>query len=273
MAVAFDFECGTCGKGFPGGWRARESHCNATGHARPAFECDVCPRWFNSQLACNQHMMDTGHWPTVEQYECGFCRDTWSTEEQRDEHERRDHNYCAECDRCFMSYNNLTMHLRSHAHRGRPVECPFCRRHFAAAAGLTNHLETGACTHAADLDRDAMYRFVRRKDPCGLLSKDLVGWDGSDEYRASDRAWNGAAYECYLCHREFALLAGLNQHLNSPRHQQPLYHCPNQNCCMDFRSLAAIINHLESEACGCTRFDTVQRKIGDLVTGDRMITF
>lgn len=64
-----------------------------------------------------------------------------------------------------------------------------------------------------------MYRLVRGKDPCGLISKNLIGWTGSAQYEASDRAWNGAAYECYLCHRAFNLLAGLNQHLNSPKRE------------------------------------------------------
>ncbi|KAM4061858.1 putative zinc finger protein [Hirsutella rhossiliensis] len=271
--MASDFECGTCGKTFPAGWRARDNHCNSTGHSRPSFECDVCPRWFGSQQACNQHMRDTGHWQTVERYECACCYDTWPTEEQCTEHEHQDHNYCAECNRTFQNFNNLTMHLRSRAHRGQQIECPFCKNDFATAAGLTHHLEAGACSDARDLNRDAMYRFVRGKDPCGLISKHLIGWTGSAEYEASNRAWNGTAYECYLCHRAFRLLAGLNQHLNSPRHQQALYHCPNYMCAMDFRSLAAVINHLESEACGCTRFETVQRKIGDMVSGNRLITF
>lgn len=42
---------------------------------------------------------------------------------------------------------------------------------------------------------------------------------------------------------------------------------------MDFKSLAGIINHLESESCGYTRFETVQNKIGELVSGNRRIAF
>ncbi|KAM4058366.1 zinc-finger double-stranded RNA-binding domain-containing protein [Hirsutella rhossiliensis] len=120
--MAFDFECDTCGKTFPAGWRARDNHCNSTGHSRRSFECDVCPRWFGSQQACNQHMRDTGHWQTVERYECACCYDTWPTEERCTEHEHQDHNYCAECNRTFQNFNNLTMHLRSRAHRGQQIE-------------------------------------------------------------------------------------------------------------------------------------------------------
>lgn len=42
---------------------------------------------------------------------------------------------------------------------------------------------------------------------------------------------------------------------------------------MDFKSLAGIINHLESESCGMMRFEQVQKKIGDIISGDRRITF
>ncbi len=54
---------------------------------------------------------------------------------------------------------------------------------------------------------------------------------------------------------------------------QALYHCPNRNCRLDFKTLAAIINHLESEACGATRFETVQNKIHNIVSGNRMVAF
>ncbi|KAM4054416.1 putative zinc finger protein [Hirsutella rhossiliensis] len=129
------------------------------------------------QQACNQHMRDTGHWQTVERYECACCYDTWQTEERRTEHEHQDHNYCAECNRTFQNFNNLTIQIK----------CLFCKNDFATAAELTHHLEARACSDAWDLNRDAIYRFVRGKDPCGLISKNLIGWTGSAEYEASNR--------------------------------------------------------------------------------------
>lgn len=44
-------------------------------------------------------------------------------------------------------------------------------------------------------------------------------------------------------------------------------------CAKEFTTLAAIINHLESEACGCARFSTIQRSIQGMVRGDRLIRF
>lgn len=96
------------------------------------------------------------------------------------------------------------------------ILCPFCNTDFSTATGLTHHLERGACPQAQGLSRDEMYRFIRRKDPDGLISKKLIGWHGTPSYEATSRAWNGFGYECYLCSRNFSTLAGLNQHLNSP---------------------------------------------------------
>ncbi|PWI67648.1 hypothetical protein PCL_03002 [Purpureocillium lilacinum] len=266
-----NFECGTCGRAFPAGWRARDNHCRATGHAPPDFECETCSRWFRSRRACDQHMDATDHWQRP--YTCSCCSLTWRTEERCVQHEHEDHYYCNECCRGFESYNNIRMHLNSRRHRGDDMECPFCPRLFTTATGVTHHLETGACPNAGGLNRDGLYRVVRSKDPQGLVSKKLIRWTGSCSYEASASSWNGNAYECYFCHRTFGRLPSLNQHLNSPTHQQALYHCPNPACRMDFKNLAGIINHLESESCGFMRFEQVQGKIGNIVSGNRLITF
>lgn len=178
-------------------------------------------------------MRDTNHF----EYECAICCETWPTEHACKEHEIEDHLYCGDCDRFFRSYNNIqmvrgyqlpmcifilsptltpTQHLRSRTHVGTNIKCPFCKDDFATATGMTHHLEGGACPRAQGLDRDRLYRFVRRKDPDSLISKRLIDWHGSDSYEATDQAWNGRGYECYLCGSVFSRLSGLNQHLKSP---------------------------------------------------------
>jgi hypothetical protein len=65
-----------------------------------------------------------------------------------------------------------------------------------------------------------VYELVRPKDPNGLISKHLIGWQGSATYEATARTWNGRGYECYFCSRDFTTLHGLNQHLNSPTREE-----------------------------------------------------
>jgi len=112
--------------------------------------------------------------------------------------------------------NNQAKHLHSRIHLGQTIPCPLCYETFTTATGVVNHLESGTCPQAYNLNRDEVYRFVRSRDPEGWITKRLIGWSGSPSYEADGRAWNGVAYECYICHREFSNLRGLNSHLNSP---------------------------------------------------------
>ncbi|KAK1830091.1 hypothetical protein QBC39DRAFT_117082 [Podospora conica] len=286
------FECGDCSRAFPAGWSARENHCRATGHSRPRFECDKCDAHFRNERARWNHMSQANHFD----WDCQFCDETWPNEEALDNHYIDDHNWCESCDRWFQNSNNIRAHLNSRIHRGQNICCPFCSSQFTTATGMVHHLERGGCSGAPRLNRDEIYRFVRSRDPSGIISKKLIGWTGEEDvtYEANNRAWNGSGYECYLCHKEFSLLQGLNQHLNSAvrkytgntrcracaNHRsfsipdkQALYHCPNLACRANFKTLAAIINHLESESCGAVRFDKVQQRVSDIFRSGRTITF
>lgn len=253
-----------------------------------SYDCTWCWRRFKSEHAQWQHKADKNHFD----YECHCCDETYETRPLRKEHEVDDHHYCADCDREFTNYNNIQQHLRSAAHLGTSIACPFCRRGFTTATGLVHHIEGSACPKAKFMNRDIVYEIVRQKDPSGVISKKLIGWTGSDSYQATARAWNPyeRAYECYLCTRTFGQLSSLNQHLQSPAReflcslvvfclivltpcadQQKLYHCPK--CPKEFVSLAAIINHFESESCGYTRFRSVQKGIQGLTDGSRLLAF
>lgn len=182
--------------------------------ANMSYDCNCCLRRFYSQHAQWQHKVEKNHFD----YECSCCYQTYDTEHLRKEHEVEYHHYCAECERQFVNHNNIQQHLRSAAHLAGSITCPFCKRGFTTATGLVHHIESSACPNAKGLDRDAVYRIVRQKDPSGVISKKLIGWTGSESYQATDRAWNPyeGAYECYFCTRTFGKLSSLNQHLQSP---------------------------------------------------------
>lgn len=114
---------------------------------------------------------------------------------------------------------------------------------------------------------------IQERDPNGTVTKKEI--DHSDlpiRYAANNRAFNGRRWEFYMCHREFDTVDYLNTLLNSPAHKQNIYHCPNRKCEREFSTLAALFNHLESEACGCMKFEKVQGEVGDVLRG-KMITF
>lgn len=178
---------------------------------------------------------------------------------------------------CFLCRANhgCYQHHNSKIHNPSTINCPFCSKACNTATGLVHHLERGACPNAP-LDRIKMYEAVRQRDPDGILAKKLLTWESTPTtYEATDLAWDSAvgAWMCYFCQRPFAQRQHLNQHLSSPVHQQSLYHCMNSGCRKEFKTLAAVIHHLESESCGYMRFQTVQKYVSNVVTPGRRITY
>nr|OQO28788.1 hypothetical protein B0A51_04931 [Rachicladosporium sp. CCFEE 5018] len=291
-------ECLCCDRTF----RTQDSanqHMNAVDHWP---ECQTCSRTFTSHHAVRQHMNALNHW--TPRYECGTCEDAFSTDWERNEHEADEHyqceephcgrsfwtqqearehmdeeghwrvHYCQACDRGFQNENNLRMHMNSRFHRGNRITCPKCNASFTAASGLMHHFETGSCPHARYLNRKTILELIRERDTSGVITKKQIGWQTNDNesYVASAASWNGHAYECYHCHRDFKTLMSLNQHLDSPTHKQKIYHCFGRACAKQFTTLAALFGHLESEACGATRFQSVQQNVANVFSG-RALTF
>ncbi|KAI1121985.1 hypothetical protein F5Y10DRAFT_83895 [Nemania abortiva] len=262
-----EWECYVCSRTFGSG-RALSQHQVALYHDEPPFNCNQCSYTSRTLSGIGEHMYTGIHY----KYRCSCCNVTSSTEDKIKQHEIEEHSWCSECDRGFQNYNNIKMHLNSRAHRGNSIACPLCKSLFTTAAGVAHHLETGACPNASRLNRDEVYKLVRQVDSGGLIAKNLIGWEGSTTYQASGLAWNGHYFECYFCHRLFNTLNSLNQHLQSPVHQQKLYHCPNRvRCRKEFTTLAGVCNHLESESCGAMRFEAVQHQFQGIMRGDRLI--
>lgn len=117
---------------------------------------------------------------------------------------------------------------------------------------------------------------MRERDPQGVITNKQIAWHNQETttYSATSLAFNGAYWECYLCHRDFNTVQALNAHLNSPVHKQKVYRCPNvpSKCGKQFITLAALFNHLESEACSFMRSDTVQKHAQNVISGQKRIT-
>ena len=184
--------------------------------------------------------------------------------------------YCAPCKRMFKDNNALCHHERSTFHLGRTVGCPMkgCTKSFVSRAALVHHLESGAC--ASRITRVMVNRIVAKLDASGIITNParLLGeGEGTAFYWATQQAWNGTRYECYLCHRTFATLTSLNQHLNSPVHAQKGYHCPAawKGCGAKFKTLSGFCQHVESEQCGVCRFKKNMHNIIDGLSNGRRL--
>ncbi|QPC80169.1 hypothetical protein HYE68_010921 [Fusarium pseudograminearum] len=247
------------------------------------FECETCDRYFNDKHAVEQHMSALNHWadsPSEESdyssYICEFdsCDEELDTADDLRNHEINDHLYCDPCDRSFKDLNSIKMHLRSRVHQGETQHCPFCGQSYVTAAGVFQHLENKGCSKAP-LNRAMVYEAVRSRDPNGTLTKKLLDWSKSVRFEATGRSLNAVtgAFDCSLCGASFNRLQSLTQHLQSPKHEQKLYHCPKKGCDRRFTTLAAVTSHLESEQCGFMRFEDVQEVVSRIFDPGRMIAF
>lgn len=156
------------------------------------------------------------------------------------------------------------------------MRCPSrgCNKTFVSPSGLVNHFESGACP--SRMTRRQLNHFVVRADTNNYItnpSRLLTGPFGRFEPPApavtwaTERSWNGKAYECFLCHSEFKRLDQLNQHLQSPRHEDKIYRCPKLDCRTEFVTLSGLCQHVESGICGTRMFDQVRDAMESLTRG------
>ncbi|KAG9313887.1 hypothetical protein JVU11DRAFT_4655 [Chiua virens] len=111
-------------------------------------------------------------------------------------------------------------------------------------------------------------RWVRVQDQGNVITVPrqlLTNGEDTPRYIATERSWNGSAYECVLCHSTFRELVDLNRHLASPRHQEKIYRCPMSSCLARFNTLSGLCQHVESESCGVLRFRMVREGMDSLL--------
>ena len=138
---------------------------------------------------------------------------------------------------------------------------------------MTIHLESGTCV--SGVDRQAVNDTIRSRDTDHLITERLLTYPSAngrvDDTWATTAAWNGRAYECYFCPREFRTLPALNQHLKSPVHEQKMYKCPK--CATKFTLFSGLVQHVESESCGISRFREVKMTMDRITSAlTRMIS-
>jgi len=228
-----------------------------------SYVCRPCNRSFKTANAYNQHIQNSAtHRSEDGEWECEICDRYFATEGALHQHcsNAASHPYCVPCRRVFLNENNLNHHMHSKTHMSSSIQCPFCKEDFTTASGVTIHLESGRCS--SGLDRAKINDIVRQLDRRNIITRPMLTMPGYDHVKtfATERAWNGYSYQCYLCTRQFSTLGGLNNHIKSPAHEQHIYHCPKRSCGRTFKVLSGLVQHMESESCGVMRFTQVQQQ-------------
>jgi Zinc-finger of C2H2 type len=175
------------------------------------------------------------------------------------------YHYCANCDRSFMSANNLDVHRRSATHQPKDVDCPSkgCAQAFVSLSALILHLEFGRCRSGINLA--GITEYVRRRDTKHFITDHTL--NAADDIETTVyKSWNGTAHECYLCHLLFRKRQSLIQHLRSPRHLTKIYMCPQSTCREHFSALSGLCQHVESGKCGAQQKRKVLGFISRLIS-------
>ncbi|KAI0368412.1 hypothetical protein BV20DRAFT_969229 [Pilatotrama ljubarskyi] len=271
------WRCEPCDKAFSSPTGLHQHYVQSPRHPY----CQKCRRHFDDFTALRDHYND-------QHYYCTACGSVFDFEIGLHEHCRQKHadRYCVPCKKMFQNANNLDNHRRSAIHQGRTIFCPMqgCGRSFVSTAALVLHFESGACV--SRVTRDQVNRFVAQIDRSNIITNPtrMIGGPapmstgGSSIVTrtwATERAWNGTDYECYLCHRTFRTLPALNQHLDSPAHAEKLYRCPRAwyGCGAEFSTLSAFCQHVEGAKCGVRRFQSeFDRVMGQLSGNMKRLT-
>ena len=180
----------------------------------------------------------------------------------------------------FTSQQGVNDHTRQKHPRTltlRTRDCPGkgCRKSFATYADLAQHLESGAC--ASRVNRAMINSIAVKMDEGRVITNASRLLCGPQSYvsrplimqsYATERSYNGWAYECILCRKEFQTLARLNQHLDSPAHDDQIYQCPTRygGCGVDFKVLSALMQHCESGACNIHQYQAQVDSALDMIT-------
>ncbi|KZV70593.1 hypothetical protein PENSPDRAFT_752398 [Peniophora sp. CONT] len=269
--------------------------------------CADCDRYFSNWSARDQHFRDAvvhrqaeiwtggqsqGYYNDYEEeervedeVECHGCRQWFNNMNDFDRHFATSsrHNWCFECSKDFSSPHALQQHESSRVHAARDFDCPLCGQGFKQPSAIAHHVESGSCPRAPGVHRHQVTNAVHNLNiaPTISISRRITGGPGSSStplitYTATDRAWNYDinAYECYLCHRTFGALNALNTHLNSPAHDRDEFRCPKPQCGRQFKVISALVQHIESEACGLARFQQIEDHTRALTSQfPRMLTY
>lgn len=146
----------------------------------------------------------------------------------------------------------------------KSFDCLFCEREFRFPSAIAMHIESGS----HKITRHQVTMAVHKLGIVPTISVDrrltapVEAPATIISYKATEEAFDGVSYRCYLCPGTYATLGGLNAHLNSPAHDADEFKCPK--CNMQFKLVSGLIQHVESGTCAIAKFKEVQSHFENL---------
>jgi uncharacterized Zn-finger protein len=171
--------------------------------------------------------------------------------------------FCSCLHASYINKDPVVQHSSSPVHRGLDFECPLCSKRFKTPSSIALHIESGTCHNFSRAQVTAAVHALKIVPTISVSHRIEGGTIRVVSYYVTERAFNGTAYECYLCHRTFRTLGALNSHINSPAHDADEFKCPK--CKRKYKLVSGLMQHIESEACGIARFQVVEDFTKNLV--------
>ncbi|KAG2107898.1 uncharacterized protein F5147DRAFT_695632 [Suillus discolor] len=272
MARRRKWQCNLCNRTFRS-IHALFGHCRDKAADHPF--CKDCKTLFYDFAGLYQHMNNV-HRSDSESDEYAFESDDIEDDyDNEDDYDDEEPPFCVGCNRWFVDLANLYQHLATSLKHNwcflcsrdfatptsldqanLDFECPLCSKRFQIPSSIALHIQSGAC-HNISLAQVTAAVHALKIVPTTSVSRHIEG--GSTRvasYYVTERAFNGTAYECYLCHLTFRTLGALNSHINSPVHDADEFKCPK--CERKYKFVSGLMQHIESEACGIARFEVVE---------------
>ncbi|KAI0791146.1 hypothetical protein C8Q75DRAFT_891022 [Abortiporus biennis] len=261
--------CAACGSDFRSEYGLTQHFVQSPRH----FYCQKCDIHFPSEPDLEDHYYYNHYW-------CEICRRRFNTELGLREHTRQKHELpiafdfnCPFCDESFASERNLQEHQGSSTHQPRLFKCYGigCGTMFVSEAGLALHWESGTCN--SGVTREALDSAAMHEDSQNIVTirtHQLSNHQMPHSSPELDESWNGNAYECPHCPREFIPVRALIAHVTSTAHQQRIYKCPPTydlgGCSRKFKTFSGLLQHVDSGTCGVLKIET-KRYILSLADG------
>ncbi|PPQ66061.1 hypothetical protein CVT24_000243 [Panaeolus cyanescens] len=173
--------------------------------------------------------------------------------------------YCSECRIEFDSESNHYQHRNSAIHLPaiKPCGLPGCDKKFIHTGAVVLHWEGGACPSgidAVDTYRLALAYDYERKITVRNVDR-MRANQPINEAMARRFTSHRGGYRCLdrNCGATFKVAYASMQHYNA-EHVTSVFKCPNQTCSLNgqFPSLAALGQHLLSNACGARKMQDVR---------------
>jgi hypothetical protein len=209
-------------------------------------------------------------------HHCTTCNYHAQNHEELLRHKENRHPRCEPCDRTFVGRSQLDAHLASAEHTPKDFRCAFaCGAMFVSASAMVLHLEADTCKTPDAEQKIAciMASFDRYCRTIVSHSQTIPRSTYQSFLPASTHTDSWSRHpspNCSICLRSFATVQDLRIHIASTSHtnrpateyrpnqyQVLLYGCP---CChKKFDQLSAILQHIESRACGAGLRADIQR--------------